>query len=184
LVARLKWTAVILVALTALATGASVAAYSIRISAREDSLTPRPLPGSMPQANPQAATKPPEPPAADKDRLQGTWIVMAAEQGGRSLDSLNGRRLGFAGDRFTVSPGPGEVSGIIPSREMQGDFTLEVASPNRIDLYRGNWRLQGVYALEGKELRICLGEANEPSRPMELASKMGSNQLLLVLRPE
>jgi uncharacterized protein (TIGR03067 family) len=182
-VARLKWTAVILLTLTALGTGAGVAAYRIRTSAQGQTVATM-LPGSLPQGNPQAATKPPEQPVADKDRLQGAWIVMTAEQGGQSLDSLNGRRLVFAGDRFTVSAGRGEVRGIIPSGEMQGDFSLEAASPKRIDLNLGNWHLQGVYALDGKELRICLGEANEPSRPVELASKPGSKQLLVVLASE
>src|SRR5262249_42286058 len=106
------------------------------------------------------------------------------EQGGRSLDSLNGRRFTFARDRFAVNAGRGEVGGIIRSGEMEGDFTLEAATPKRIDLNRPNWHLQGVYAFDGTELRICLGEANVQSRPLELASEPGAKQLLLILQPE
>jgi len=184
LVARLKWTAVILLSLTALGTSVGVAAYRVRTDAQDENVATKQLLENVPQANLQAATEPPQQPAADKNRLQGAWIVMAAEQGGQRLDSLNGRRFVFAGDRFTVNSGRGEVRGIIPSREIQGGFKLEAASPKRIDLNGENWRLQGVYVLDGKELRICLAEADEQSRPVELLSKAGSTQLLIVLQPK
>jgi uncharacterized protein (TIGR03067 family) len=178
-VARLKVTALIMLALVALGTGAGVTAFNIGTADHENSESKPPLPETMTQEN-LLATEPTMLATKDEDRMQGTWIVMSAEQDGRSLVELNGRRFEFAGDRFTVSFGRGEVRGMIPSGIMQGDFALEAASPKRIDLNGRNWHLQGIYSLEKSKLKICLGKSNE-SRPVELASKSGSKQLLMIL---
>jgi RNA polymerase sigma factor (sigma-70 family) len=182
LVARLKLTALIMLVLGVVGTGAGLTAYHIWTGNHENNVSKPPLPETMNQGNPLAAD-PTKLAAKDEDMMQGTWIVRSAEQDGRNLVELNGRRFEFAGDRFTVNSGLGEVKGMIPSGAMQGDFALEAAIPKEIDLNGRNWRLQGIYSLERSKLKICLGKSNE-SRPVELASKPGSKQLLIKLERE
>jgi uncharacterized protein (TIGR03067 family) len=94
---------------------------------------------------------------------------------------LNDRRLVFGGRRFTLSAGRGEVSGIIPKAELEGDFALEPANAKRIDLEQRSWRLRGIYQLDRDTLKICLSEVNQMERPLEFTTSPSSRHLLLVL---
>jgi RNA polymerase sigma factor (sigma-70 family) len=164
-VVKLKLVAVVLLAAAA-GTGAGVLAFRGRPTAPE-------APG------PEARR-----PVEDKDALQGTWRIVAAEQQGQQIDRLNGRRLIFRGDHFSLNAGPGEVGGIIPTGQMDGEFKLEAANPARIDLTRRSGYLRGVYSLEGNRLLVCLSGVDDRERPGGLSTKPGSKQLLLNLERE
>lgn len=111
-----------------------------------------------------------------------------AEQYGQRTDLLNDRRLVFAGNRFTLSAGHGEVRGIIPSAGLEGDFTLELASPRQIELkqndFERSWHLRGIYELDGDNLRVCLNRPIAEEQLAEFATKPNSEQLLLILKRE
>ena len=165
-VAKLKLAAVILTAVGAAGSGVGVLAHRAGPAAPD-----------APKAREQR-------PPSDQELLQGAWRIAAAEQQGRKVDQLNGRRLAFRGNRFTLNAGSGEVSGIMPTAQMEGDFRLEPATPGRIDLSRRGGFLRGVYSVAGNRLRICLSSVDDPERPADFSTRPGSRQLLLELERE
>jgi RNA polymerase sigma factor (sigma-70 family) len=179
LVARLKLTAVLLLAVAAAGVGAGALAHRIRTSAREDVVSGEP-PGRSAGNLPPA----PRPPVPNRDRLEGAWRVVSAEQFGRGTDVLRERRLVFAGDRFSLSGGRGEVPGVIRSVAVAGNFTLEAADPNRIDFIEGNWHLHGVYLPDGEKLLLCLSNARQDGRPADFTTNPNSRRLRLTLERE
>jgi RNA polymerase sigma factor (sigma-70 family) len=179
LVAQLKLAAVILLGVIGVGVGVGVLVERVRTQAAEAGVSGKqPPPGNVAQG------EPPPQPVADADRLQGAWIIAAAEQRGQGTDVLTGRRLVFRGGRFTLEGGDGEVSGIIPRVGLEGDFGLKPTDPKRIDLSQRNWRLHGIYALDGRDLKICLSEAGANDPPPGFATRPGSRQLLLLLKRE
>jgi RNA polymerase sigma factor (sigma-70 family) len=163
-VVKLKVAAAVLLTAAAAGTGAGVLAFRAR--------------PAVPEAPGPEVRRPVE----DKDALQGTWRVVTAEQQGQQLDRLNGRRLVFRGDHFSLNAGPGEVGGIIPTGPMDGEFKLEPAI-SRIHL-TARFRLRGVFSLEGNRLRICLSGQGDTGFPAGLSTKPGGKELLLNLERE
>jgi RNA polymerase sigma factor (sigma-70 family) len=124
-------------------------------------------------------------PREDREALQGTWVVVRAELEGVPADAVQGRRLVFTRDRFTIPAGPGEVRGFIPRGEMTGALELDpAAEPRRLDLAEGLRTLRGIYSLEGDSLRICLGDSGSREPPRAFAMRPDGRQLLLALRRE
>jgi RNA polymerase sigma factor (sigma-70 family) len=181
LVAKLKCTAVLLLALAAAGTGAGVCVYQFRTEVRENGASGSLMREQPPQRNQMVNRDVSRQIPDDKDRLQGAWTVTSAQQRGREIDVLNDRRLAFGGNRFTLSARRGEVSGIIPRAELEGDFTLEPAHPQGIDLGQRSWRLRGIYRLDRDTLKLCLSEVNQTKRPLDFTTSPSSRQLLLVL---
>jgi RNA polymerase sigma factor (sigma-70 family) len=198
---KLKLTALILLTAGMVGTAVGVLVYGTH----ENSMSGQQSPTvNISQGSPAPAANQASPPLEkDKDKLQGAWVVISAEQQGEEIAALNGRRLVFEGDHFVLWAG-GEVSGILPSARLEGDFTLEPASPSRIELNsstgssrielrqkngptpdwelnRKNWHLHGSYSLEGTMLRIHLSNANE-DRPGQLDTEQRSRELLLILK--
>jgi RNA polymerase sigma factor (sigma-70 family) len=188
-VAKVKWTAVILLALTAVGLGAGVA-YRVGQGGHEGIPSVQQLPPeSLPREKPPRATQASHRPDGERDKLQGTWRVAGAQRYGRAIDVLKDRRLVIAGDRFTLSGGRGEVSGIIRSAPMEGNVTLGRNNPTAIDLLErsallGNWHLHGIYSLDGKCLKISLRNVNDEERPGQFVTKLQSGRLLLSLEQE
>jgi RNA polymerase sigma factor (sigma-70 family) len=178
--ARLRLTAVIALAIALAGAGAGRLAYQARTAGGAAAGPPTPVPWEDLRSKAQAPGRR----AEDRDWIQGAWRVTAAEQRGRSLDVLKDRRLIFTDDRFTLSAGDGEARGVIPRAALEGNFTLEPGGPGRVDLIDQGWRLQGIYALEGESLRLCLSEANAKWRPTDFTTNPGSSQLLLTLQRE
>jgi RNA polymerase sigma factor (sigma-70 family) len=182
LMARLKLAVVIVLAITLAGAGAGGLVY--RAQTAGGAAAGPPASKSAPREDFRPKAQAPGRRAEDRDRLQGAWRVTAAEQRGRSLDSLKDRRLIFTDDRFTLSSGDGEARGVIPRAALEGSFTLESGSPGRVDLIDQGWYVQGIYALEGESLRLCLSEANAKWRPADFTTNPGSSQLLLTLQRE
>jgi RNA polymerase sigma factor (sigma-70 family) len=181
LVAKLKFPAVLLLVLAAAGTGTGVFVHfrtEVRANSMSGSLTREHPPQRSQAVARDASHQVPD----DKHKLQGAWTVTSAQQRGREIDVLNARRLVFGGSRFTLSAGRGEVSGIIPKAELEGDFALEPASAKRIDLGQRSWRLRGIYQLDRDTLKICLSEVNQMERPLEFTTSPSSRHLLLVLK--
>jgi RNA polymerase sigma factor (sigma-70 family) len=181
LVAKLKFPAVLLLVLAAAGTGTGVFVHHFRTEVRENGMSGSLTREHPPQRNQAVARDASHQVPDDKHKLQGAWTVASAQQRGRDIDVLNDRRLVFGGNRFTLSAGRGEVSGIIPKAELEGDFALESANAKRIDLGQRSWRLRGIYQLDRGTLKICLSEVNQMERPLEFATSPSSKQLLLVL---
>jgi RNA polymerase sigma factor (sigma-70 family) len=178
-VAKLKVTAVLLLATAAAGTGAVLLVYGVRTAIPAEVVSRNPPPA--PKHDETSPMQPPQQLMEERSRIQGQWIITAAQQHGRAIDVLNGRRLVFREDRFMLSAGHGEVSGIIPTAAMEGDFTLELTRPRQIDFNRRSWYLRGIYQLEGKDLQICLDKANQGDRPVGFTTTPTTGQLLLIL---
>jgi RNA polymerase sigma factor (sigma-70 family) len=178
-VVRFTLAAVILTAFTLVAAGGGAIWYHAVPEA----------PAEMLLASGNSTTRDPVPVAAqtpsrqvsDRDALQGTWIITAAEQQGRKITVLNDRLLVFADDRFSLTAGRGEVMGIIPSAGLEGDFLLKGGTPKQMDLRGRRWHLHGIYLLQEKRLKLCFNEWFHEGRPADFASKASSKELLLTL---
>jgi RNA polymerase sigma factor (sigma-70 family) len=193
-VAKLKLTVALLLAVSVTGTGAVVWVYRAAAGVHEDIVTDLTMPTNRTQGNSTPAAPKSADPVEDRDRLQGAWVVSAAEQYGRRINLLDDRRLVFAGNRFTLSGGRGEVRGIIPGAELKGEFTLERTSPRRIELKQDDlkriwqlqrsWHLRGTYEFEGDILRVRLNQTFAGEQPAGFTTKPSSEQLLLTLKRE
>jgi RNA polymerase sigma factor (sigma-70 family) len=178
-IVRFTLAAVILTTFTLVAAGAGAVWYHAvpeapaeKLLASGNSTTGDPLP---------AAARTPSRQVSDRDALQGTWVITAAEQQGRKIAALNDRLLVFADDRFNLNAGRGEVMGIIPSAGLEGDFLLKPGTPKQMDLRGRRWHLHGIYLLQEKRLKLCFNEWFDEGRPAEFTSKASTKQLVLIL---
>jgi RNA polymerase sigma factor (sigma-70 family) len=183
LLAKIKLAGVILLATATLGAAAAMVIQQVRTPDRRE-ISSVPPPEKPPQMRAAPSVPASSPTRTDMDCLEGAWVVESAEQQGQAIVVLQGRRLVFTGSRFQWNPGQSEVPGILPSAGLEGDFRLEPAAPRRIDLWRRNWRLHGIYNVDDTSLTLCLGEANTADRPAEFTTQPGSKQLRLTLRRE
>jgi uncharacterized protein (TIGR03067 family) len=119
----------------------------------------------------------------DQDKLQGTWVVVAAERDGQPLDRIKGGKLIISGTNFTIHTQSGF--------ELKGDYRRDPSKkPKTMDLTHTEGMLrdktwQAIYHLEGDELKICYAEADSgKDRPTDFATAEGSGLLLTVLKRE
>lgn len=125
---------------------------------------------------------------AEKQKLQGVWIVTKAEAGGQSLPEDVLREipsLGVVGDRLT-SPGAEDGKDI-----WRGPLDLDVSGKvKRITVHVGKRQgrertISAIYALEGDRLTICVNaDTTSSEKPAELVTKQGSPFVLLTFRRE
>ena len=114
----------------------------------------------------------------DEDKIVGAWVMVSGERGGeKAPDKLvKSFRLTYAaGGKVTVRSKQ--------DKEEEGTFKLDASKkPAQIDLKVGDKSLEGIYTLEGDNLKLCLAEAGE--RPTEFKSADGSKTMLMILRRE
>jgi RNA polymerase sigma factor (sigma-70 family) len=132
----------------------------------------------VPRENREPGEKPAVRPAEDagKDdlkKLQGTWRLVAAEEGGKAVPPQNfGRDTHwvFDGTKATFTSG---------KRVLTGTVTLDPAKdPRWIDLTVGkDFVLRGIYELKGDTLRLSLPPAGA-ERPTEFRTREGTQQAL------
>jgi uncharacterized protein (TIGR03067 family) len=116
----------------------------------------------------------------DKDKLQGTWSMVSGESNGDPPpdEMIKNFRMVFNGDRMTLKFGPDKG-------QKEGTFKLDPRKkPKEILLTpskEGEKPMQGIYDLDGDNLKLCMARAGNP-RPKEFAAKKGSTDILMVLR--
>jgi len=116
----------------------------------------------------------------DRDGLQGTWAVAAAEREGKPAADLREHRLTFTGNAFTVT--------LKGKTVYQGTYSLDpAAKPRRIDFkntrgsYAGKTWL-GIYELDGDTLKVCdnaPGLESKKSRPEQFAAPADSGHVFV-----
>jgi uncharacterized protein (TIGR03067 family) len=105
----------------------------------------------------------------DAARLQGTWIVTAAEMNGVTSRSSEGDRLTFDGNQATFENKVKKTEPVV--------FRLDPAKqPKQID-FQEEPAMLGIYELDGDQLRLCYST----TRPTKFDSQQG---LLLTLKRE
>jgi uncharacterized protein (TIGR03067 family) len=115
-------------------------------------------------------------------KLEGTWQVVAAEQGGAALPekTLKDMKAVVKGDMLKIVIGEATF--------LEFKFTIDPAKkPKTIDATstgEGDKGRQapGIYELDGDSLKLCLGKAN--NRPTEFTGKKGSGCSLFVCKRE
>ncbi len=117
----------------------------------------------------------------DRQRLQGSWIAVAAERDGRAANDLLGHRLVVDGDSFAIH----EQGQMI----YQGTVAIDPApEPHAIDFKHGPgilngkiWR--GIYKFKGDTLSICDNASNlSRPRPAQFDTRLGSGFVSLIFK--
>lgn len=114
-------------------------------------------------------------PMSDHEQIQGTWLLMSAERNGKATPQEIAAhiRLVFHGDELLTKN---------KDRVTEAKFRLYPdRKPSEIDLDMQGHIGQGLYVLEGDDLKIVHGEVGE-TRPTEFAAPAGSGLTLLVLK--
>jgi uncharacterized protein (TIGR03067 family) len=122
-------------------------------------------------------------PKAEQAKLQGTWLVVAAERNGKKSPAEELKQvkptLTIKGDKLSTSfqNNGKEVT------DDTGSFKIDPSTkPKSIDLTGfpvPGKTFKGIYELDGDMLKICIGETD---RPKEFASKAESKTGLLMLK--
>ncbi len=118
-------------------------------------------------------------PAGDRDRIQGTWILVSSESDGvsRPAESLRAGKvlMIFEADRMTARMG--DRSAVL------GTFALDpTKTPKAYDrTYPDGSPRPGISELEGETLRICIAPLGK-NRPTAFTTKPGDGRTLLVYK--
>ena len=122
--------------------------------------------------------------ANDKEKIQGTWALVALESGGQQIpvEVIKDFKIVFKGNN---------ISFILPglNADQGGTFKLDpTKSPKWMDVThaQGDQKGQtapGIYTLNGNELKLCAGGPTD-KRPTEFVSKAGSMVGVMVLKRE
>jgi uncharacterized protein (TIGR03067 family) len=106
----------------------------------------------------------------DHAALQGEWEIVSAESNGEPPPAglLDGAKFAFSGDKLTLLG-------------KEGTFELDATkNPRQIEFVRGNTRQIGIYELDGDNLKLCVGPADD--RPKAFKTKPRTDHSLFVLK--
>jgi len=117
-----------------------------------------------------------KPAKKDEDRILGTWTMVSGKKSGENApdEFVQQFRLTFKAE--------GKFAAVVgPEKNIDGTFTLDTTKkPMQIDLTGDGKTMEGICALDGDNLKLCMGEAGE--RPLEFESSGGSHTILLILQ--
>jgi uncharacterized protein (TIGR03067 family) len=111
---------------------------------------------------------------SDQERIQGTWRLASGERQGQALpdEVVRGVSLVFAGDMLATKT---------KDRATEARFRLiPETQPKGIDLDMGGAVGQGIYLLDGDDLKLAHGSVGDP-RPSGFDAKDGPPSTILVL---
>jgi uncharacterized protein (TIGR03067 family) len=121
----------------------------------------------------------------DKERLQGTWKAVTAQEGGETKDDVEDHRLIFSGDEFRVKKGDETI--------IEGKFRIDASKkPKEIDMkitdarkedFNGKTAL-GIYELDADTLKWCANEPGATERPKKFSSDAENKHILATLKRE
>lgn len=116
-------------------------------------------------------------PQEQGSEISGMWTVISAEREGNLVSQFVNARFVLRDDVFGMQSGERRIG--------EGKCRLDPGkNPKEIDLTDSRGTRLGIYKLEGDQLTLCLGEPNRVSRPAEFTARVGSLQMLLILRRE
>ena len=126
--------------------------------------------------------------ARDRLNLQGTWQVVAAENEGKAIprEEIVQMEVIFSGDRVLIRGEDKDAK----KREAipKFTFTLDPAhNPKHIDFKyldapKKGLVEQGIYHLDGNDLKICMQQDPKGERPRRFVTALGDQLSLIVLR--
>jgi uncharacterized protein (TIGR03067 family) len=122
------------------------------------------------------ALQQPQPRAkTDADLLQGKWLIVGLETGGKAEPERNykGNTLTFTKDRATL-----REAGF---PEIEFAYSLDpMKAPKAIDLTTRNATIHGIYKMEGDDLTLCLSVGG--TRPTDFATRAGADTEMFALK--
>jgi uncharacterized protein (TIGR03067 family) len=93
----------------------------------------------------------------DKGKLQGTWIVLSAEQDGKPSDKAKGNTFTFSAEKVTFShPKKREAAYELDSSQKPKHITIKVKLEIE-GIGQAEGVVRGIYQLDGDTLKICIG---------------------------
>jgi uncharacterized protein (TIGR03067 family) len=118
--------------------------------------------------------------AKDLEKLQGTWLLASAEEGGQDQTDDTAKKLSII------------VKGDILSFKHEGQpktldmkITLDPSkNPKTIDLLSTARKVEaapGIYSVEGDNFKLCWGKIGM-ERPTDFSTKPGDQRILLRLK--
>jgi uncharacterized protein (TIGR03067 family) len=83
-------------------------------------------------------------------RLEGVWVVVSGKEGDKALDTSEGSKFTFSGDRVTVENGFHKSDPVV--------FRLRpTKNPKQIDVEERKPPTKGIYDVKGDVLRLAYG---------------------------
>jgi uncharacterized protein (TIGR03067 family) len=124
-----------------------------------------------------AADEPKGDAKGDQAKIEGMWVCVSAERGGKPLpDEQKSFKFTFKGNKMTVELPDGQ--------KHEGTFKLDSSKkPKHMTIKPSDEdkELQAIYEFDGDKLKLCGGEPGG-ERPKEFATKEGDRQMLFVLK--
>ena len=115
----------------------------------------------------------------DKDLIQGDWSFVSGERDGEQPpDEIKNMKLNFKDDKLTAMIANDDKGGkfkIDPSKKPK-EITLTL-SENGKDV-----DMNGIYELDGDNLKLCFPADHDGARPKEFNGKQGSKQMYMVFK--
>jgi uncharacterized protein (TIGR03067 family) len=106
----------------------------------------------------------------DRAALQGEWEIVSAESNGEPPPPgmFDGAKFVFSGDTSTLLG-------------KEGTYALDASkNPRQIDFIRGKTKQLGIYELNGDDLKLCVGPADD--RPTEFKTKPRTDHSMFFLK--
>jgi uncharacterized protein (TIGR03067 family) len=115
----------------------------------------------------------------DRDRVQGVWVIIKAEQEGDDLTAFvksNPSTITFDGDKYTFRLGTEVERGqfrLDPKAQIPAlDYTITEGDQ------KGQRQL-GIYRLEGDSLQVCLAKEGTATRPRAFTTRANAPEFVL-----
>jgi uncharacterized protein (TIGR03067 family) len=123
----------------------------------------------------------PAPEKKDEEKLQGTWILVSSEQGGRATPDNVAKtmKMTVKGDQITINS---------DTTEEKMTFKLDpTKKPKTVDFLvkKGGMddvAVPGIYELKDDELKICYVQGGLGERPTEFVTKKRTAQGLMIFK--
>jgi uncharacterized protein (TIGR03067 family) len=118
----------------------------------------------------------------DRDGMQGTWLVAAAELGGKPFpdEVRKSIKLTLKDDTYTVTVGKNPDRGTVkldPSAKPKAMDVTGTDGPNK------GKTIPAIYELDGDTLKICY-DLSGKSRPTEFKTAEGTQMFLVTYKRE
>jgi uncharacterized protein (TIGR03067 family) len=117
----------------------------------------------------------------DLKKLEGTWVILSAEENGKQVPEGVIKDLDL---RITITSN--KVMLRLPQKKTE-EATLTIDStkkPKQIDLKSGDVEIRGIYSLDGDMLKMCAVKEQSKDRPTDFTTKDDDGHGLFVLKRE
>jgi RNA polymerase sigma factor (sigma-70 family) len=131
--------------------------------------------------NPTDPAGRPERPASDREKLQGTWVVVSGEHNAVPFEEsqIRGHRIRFKGDEVTLEPAAEKTRVTFAVGPRRTPRVLTMTAQEGRDKGKA---IPWIYQLDGDRLKLCWDSQDGKKVPTKFATERESGLSLLVLR--